>query len=386
MPLVWNPWALPNLVAGVVILTMGFFVLHVGQGRLTNRLLSGVFILYGVAITLNGILFSSSDPRDALALQIAFTPAFVGAILLYPCFIGEALRRGAPGFLRSRAWLVLMLAAIGIATIAIIARPDLVAPEVRPQSYAPYDAVPGPLLIGMLVGSMTISLAAIAMSIAEFVRSPRGTPARRRAAFFLTAFSVQDVFIAATALTIIVTGPGSIGFSIANVAGYSVAIACTSLLVGYGMLRYQLFDIDVKIKLGMKRTTVAAVFLAVVFVVGQLVQAFAGLVFGTIAGAVAAGLLLFALAPLQRMAERVSDAAMPRVRDTEEYRTVRKHEVYLAAVESAMGDGELTEKERNVLATLADQLGLGVKETLELERRVRPAERSVPSGRAPAPP
>ena len=62
---------------------------------------------------------------------------------------------------------------------------------------------------------------------------------------------------------------------------------------------------------------------------------------------------------------------MPRVQDTPEYRTVRKRAVYRAAVESAMQDGAVTEKERDVLATLADQLGLGAGEARAIEREAR---------------
>jgi len=59
---------------------------------------------------------------------------------------------------------------------------------------------------------------------------------------------------------------------------------------------------------------------------------------------------------------------MPDVQDNEEYRTVRKREVYRAAVEELLADGALTEKDRNVLATLADQLGLLYKDARAMER------------------
>jgi hypothetical protein len=59
---------------------------------------------------------------------------------------------------------------------------------------------------------------------------------------------------------------------------------------------------------------------------------------------------------------------MPRVHDTAEYRTVRKREVYRAATESAIRDGVVTEAERDVLATLADELGLTAGEARAIER------------------
>lgn len=61
---------------------------------------------------------------------------------------------------------------------------------------------------------------------------------------------------------------------------------------------------------------------------------------------------------------------MPRVQDTDAYRTVRKREVYRAALESAAADGEVTDKERDVLATLQEQLGIAPTDALAMERDV----------------
>jgi len=89
------------------------------------------------------------------------------------------------------------------------------------------------------------------------------------------------------------------------------------------------------------------------------------------AGAV--GLLLLVMRPLEAAAGRIANAAMPHVQDTDEYRTVRKREVYRAAVERALQDGEVSEKERDVLAALAQELGLGPKGALDVERDARGA-------------
>lgn len=109
-------------------------------------------------------------------------------------------------------------------------------------------------------------------------------------------------------------------------------------LLGYGILRYQLLDIDLQIKRAIGRATVATTFAALVFVTAVTAENFLTDRYGWIAGGVAAGLLLFALTPLQRFAEHVADRAMPHVRDDSEYRLVKKLEVFRAAYEGALED------------------------------------------------
>ena len=99
----------------------------------------------------------------------------------------------------------------------------------------------------------------------------------------------------------------------------------------------------------------------------------AGLVFCDavlVLGGGVAGLLLFAIAPLQRLGERVANAALPHVEDTAAYRDNRARELYAAAWEAAMKDGTVTHKERDVLATLQEKLGLKPTEALAIERGV----------------
>lgn len=128
----------------------------------------------------------------------------------------------------------------------------------------------------------------------------------------------------------------------------------------YGVTRYNLFDIDLKVKWTIKQSTLAAAFVGVFFA-GSL---------GPVMGLGKAGLLVFAIAPLQRVAERVADAALPGVRGSPEYDTFRKLEIDRAALESAAEDGETTPKERAVLATLRKQLSVGAEDASTLEADV----------------
>lgn len=92
---------------------------------------------------------------------------------------------------------------------------------------------------------------------------------------------------------------------------------------------------------------------------------------GTVIGLYATGSLLFLIAPLQAWAERISDAALPDVQDTPEYRSFRKLQIYGEAVSGAIGaGGEITPVDRAVLNRLQKKLGLEQSETAELEREI----------------
>ena len=91
---------------------------------------------------------------------------------------------------------------------------------------------------------------------------------------------------------------------------------------------------------------------------------------GWAVGGIAAGLLLFAIARLQRLGDRIANAALPKVPDTAAYRDNRARELYAAAWDAAMKDSNVSEKERDVLSTLQEKLGLTPTEALAIERSV----------------
>lgn len=169
------------------------------------------------------------------------------------------------------------------------------------------------------------------------------------------------------------------GFMLASAFGADLAyslgllgLARTAgvLLLAYAILRHELFDIDLRIKWTLQRGTLLAIFLIVFFVIANVASEFLTSSYGFLTGGIAAGLLLFLISPIQRFAEGIAERAMPGVRDTDEYRRVRKQEVYRSAVEAAAADGAITEREREILSRLQDQLGLKAAEAFSIERAV----------------
>lgn len=154
-----------------------------------------------------------------------------------------------------------------------------------------------------------------------------------------------------------------------NIVVFGLWILGAPLLTAYALLRCQLFDIDLKIKWGVRGGTLAGVFLAVFFVVATVASEFLTGTYGYILGGVAAGLLLFALTPLQKFAERAAERAMPNTNDSTEYLAFRKLEVYKAAAEE-LAAGGITTKERRALQALRAKLGIAAIDAASVERDV----------------
>lgn len=202
-----------------------------------------------------------------------------------------------------------------------------------------------------------LAVGLIAYSVKRFVAGDTGRDIRYIAllAPYLIAITTLQVFDPGY----VSQGPGSIHVAI----DYLIVV-----FVVYGVLRFNIIEIDLKVKWALGKSTLAAVFLGVFFIVANVGQALFTEELGWASGGVAAGLLFLAINPLHRWAQGVADTTMPMVTDTAEYRLVRKREVYRTAVQGALADAHITEKERDMLAALADQLGLSAGDARTLER------------------
>jgi hypothetical protein len=149
-----------------------------------------------------------------------------------------------------------------------------------------------------------------------------------------------------------------------------IARILTVALLAYGILRYQVLGLEVKVKWSVSRGTLAGVFLAVFFIVAQLAQNYLSSELGLLAGGVAAGLMLFALTPLQRFAERVADTAMPGVKPVGAMSHDDRVALYRDQLRAAWADGTLTQDERRMLAIARERLRITDAEAMRCEREV----------------
>ena len=136
------------------------------------------------------------------------------------------------------------------------------------------------------------------------------------------------------------------------------------LLLGYAVLRGEIAGLDLKIRFAISRGSIAAIFVVVFFVASELAQQFFAQRYSALVGILAAGMLVFALAPLQRAAERLAERAVPAAQGTPE--PTRASEIYKSAVRAAMRDGLITRREERHLAEVARGLGLDPVQAHEL--------------------
>lgn len=213
---------------------------------------------------------------------------------------------------------------------------------------------------------------ALVVSIHAWRTAERGM-ARERASIFALAFGLRDLgwtLSYAIAAWVMWTQPEQLAMPNEAWLGklvYALGTLVAVPLIAYGILRTQLFDIDLRIRWTIKQSTVASVFIAVFYLVSEGADRLLASEFGNMMGLLASALVVFFLVPLQRFAERVAGAAMPNTENTPEYAMFRKMQVYEAALTEALPDGEISERERVLLNRLRASLGISTSDADAIE-------------------
>lgn len=210
-------------------------------------------------------------------------------------------------------------------------------------------------------------------------------PARTRARAFAIAFGIRDIcwgLAYGSAIGMIWSGTYQVVDPDASSPIYVIYALGTLLavpLIAYGILRTQLFDIDLRIRWTIRQSTLAGLIVAIIYLISEGADRFLSSELGNVAGLLAAGVVVFFLAPLQRFAERVASVAMPNTENTPEYAAFRKLQVYEAALAEAM-QGGISEKERALLNHLRESLSVSAVDAETLERELRAQQPATHSG------
>lgn len=338
------------------------------------------------------------DARERRALAVPFGVAAVAGALsavvvaYYSVTTGETNRGWDPPWLNAvaEANFTFCFAIYCGATMAVAVRFQQLARQgdARAARAAAHIAMAfGP--IAMLITVLSASYAAAAAGPALLFEGVYAGLAVGLVGFWAWATSRsplpssragRDVVLVLAAFGVLTLAVEAVDLLLYQVLVPVARFACLGVLT-YAIVRQQLFDLDMRLKVTLSRSTMAAMFLAVFFVVAQLAQNFLSATYGWSLGGVAAGLLLFAITPIQKAAERLSDKAMPRVRPRDPaYVLSKKRDAYRHVYEAAWSDGRLTSKDARLLAEFKVALGLADEEYAAIER-----EWSRTHARAPPP-
>lgn len=368
-----------NVVLGAAYAAAAALVLAgEGHARRANRSLALMLVSFAVVPLLSGIIMLNGErPNSWLVWNAAvYVNVFATVVWIpYLAFLGMAVPSPLVAPLRWRPVRYALYGGMAIFVAAVVARPSLflvVGETIETTTWGPFAAITSFVFPW---GLSAVALFGTLAALDAFRRAPAGSPARRKARAYAMAFVAHDLavltwmgssFVAADEARLVLS----------EVVSNAFGFAFLALLVR-ALLREQLFDFDLRFKVGVKRTTVAGAFLAVFLVAAQLIEQFTSGAFGLVGGAIVAGLMLFALHPLQRAAERVADVAVPGVAPTPAYLAFKKLEVYRAQVEASLADdGRIDERERRFLDRLRANLSIAAEDAAAIEdeaTRGRPA-------------
>ncbi len=275
-------------------------------------------------------------------------------LALYPPFLAAALQtRLTRPFAGNRMRIALVVASIALFFAVLFTPPPI-----------------GPLLLFL---SLTLLFGFALVASIHAWHVAKGA-ARVRAGVFALAFGIRDICwgaVYAAVVMEILSGALVHETVLHQFNVYAMGTLFAVPLIAYGILRTQLFDIDLRIRWTIKQSTVAAVFVAIFYLVSEGADRLLESEFGNIAGLIASALVVFFLHPVQRFAERVASATMPNTENTPEYAMFRKLQVYEAALTEALPDGSISERERVLLDRLRDSLGISTADADSIERELQ---------------
>lgn len=359
----FDPYGILAVIAFAMCLALAVLLVRVGMSGSAARMLALLLVVEGVALISTGYidLFlaaavkeSSWYPGWLRAEEIVHTFGDCAMLALYPPFLAAALQTKLTRPFLSRRVQIAIAGAAGLLFFMVFLTPLTIGATLL------Y------LLLSLLFGfALVVSIHA--WSVATGIT-------RDRARAFTLAFGFRDIcwgIVYGGAIWTIRIGEYEVVDADATGLPYIIYASGTLFavpLVAYGILRTQLFDIDLRIRWTIKQSTLAATFVAIMFLLSEGADRLLSAKLGNFAGLLAAALVVFFLAPLQRFAERVASVAMPGTQNTAEYTAHRKMQVYESALADALLQGGISKKERSLLNTLRDTLGISAIDAETLER------------------
>ena len=237
----------------------------------------------------------------------------------------------------------------------------------------PVVVSPSPISVTLLYSTVTLLFIYALVASIHAWRTAKSGLARKRAGIFALAFGLRDLGwslsygIAAWLMWTQQEVADMTDLRLLGKLVYALGTLLAVPLIAYGILRAHLFDIDLRVRWTIKQSTLAASIVAIMFLLSEGAERLLSADLGNVGSLLVAALVVFALTPLQRFAERVATAAMPNTKNTPEYTSFRKMQVYEEALTEAQFDGGISEKERALLVRLRDTLGISESDAEGIE-------------------
>lgn len=311
--------------------------------------------------------FYAQNPWADTLQHVVHTFGDCGMLILYPIFLAAALQtKLTRPFGNRKVQAGLVLYAVTLFVLLFLTG----------MEFVPFKITIPALYLSMAAVFFFAFFAAV-----QSWRISSGA-ARSRALIFVLAFGFRDLcwgYVYLRGTYEILTGAPLVGDQTWDYIVYVLGTLVAVPLIAYGILRTQLFDIDLKIRWTIKQSTLAGIFVAVMYLVSEGASEFLESELGTVAGLIAAAVLMFFLAPLQRLSERVAAAAMPNTENTPEYTAFRKMQVYESALAEALQEGGISHKERTLLTHLRDSLGISPADAKAIEAELTQGTRAEPA-------
>lgn len=402
------PEGVPNVLAGLFMAALAVWILRLNPRERFHQATALLLLLRGAANVFGGLLHPDSYAQLVSPYDPIFLPLIAAEICLPPAVVYFAMafhhhRRATD----PPAWMGWVLAAATVAAVTLVLsdpaffhlRPDTdrivyLAFGLKWLAYAgaatwilvqavraPTENQAWPLvLVGLALGLNAafqggIAQARLIQAGFDSARPFNSSAAVLEAVGGLLLLWVMVALVraarphkgAAAALVVaFATGFVSIGLNVAlgpaGRGGYiqfmdGLWTLAMPLLLGHAVVRQTMFRAGARARTTMHGTTLAAVGLAVFFIVTQLVQNFFTERYHWAFGGIATGLLLFALNPIQRVAERITEG--PRGPGPgRELPPQERLEIYREQVQLAWRDGSLSREERRMLDGLRTRLGI----------------------------
>jgi len=366
----WSAWGVPGTLTCLVAWTAAVVVLRTSPHRSVNRRLAGLLLLEGIFLATSvGAIFFVESEAVVRVLSVVAMSSLVASSLQYLALLGIAIQTPLVAPFRSKRafWILMAIAAAGVT--AVVMRPAAFVTEPYSPGWAPWNFQFAGLGQSVTQLHGLVYLYGFLAAVAAYLQTECCETNRRKAFWFAAAFGTRDVYAGLSQLVYPVLRPVEFWGDLLYNPGLAIAYLGYIVLMSYGVLQAQLFDINLRIRGVLQRSTVVAVIAGVFFIGSEILEALLP-IDDAVLGVFMATVIVLLLRPLQSVAERVAARILPTSTISDQRLDERKVDVYRAAVEGALQDGVVTDREREILLRLRKELGISEEDAARIQREM----------------